>query len=1334
MVSPDPSDLPASLLTGKTFAALSTSGNRIVDQDGDAVTIKAINWWGLETNRGAPIGLEYRSIDDMLQQVVDLGFNTLRLPFSIESVLDPFEVNPAFPIDTTLNPELVGLNTLEIMEVIIDKAAEHGLSVILDNHFLRFTDGSFDGYYGDWREDNYTEADWIATWEQLADLFSDKANVIGADLRNEPYSATWDDMARAATLAGNAIQAIDDDWLIIVEGVQLSADGDWYTWGGNLKDVADNPVVLDVANKLVYSAHDYGDPSTDKLESSSYDTYYEIFRAYWGYVEEELGVPIFLGEFGVEDGENSAWSEALANVLMGDRDGDGVISADEMSVAGWAYWALNPGDSTETLTYSLLGSDFETVRTYQYEYLEALLAAATVEVGDGEPLPEDPAEPEGTSPFEIAIVDPSDWGNGAVFTVELTNTSDETITLSDITIAFDPDTDVTIQTSQVWGATVIDEDPDRPVFQLQTWNDGPTVAPGEVASFLFVLKYDGVYQQSSLGVDSTTFTVLTPRIDAALDDAPVVPDVDFALFEDVPTELSFDTLLADASDADGDTLTVVAVTDGALGTVSLEDSGLLYTPAADANGSDSFVFTVSDGTGNETTATVNVTVTAVNDAPTADGVSLETGEDAALTVPFDTLLAGAADVDGDTLTITGIGDAPGLGAVTIGADAIVYTPDADAFGSDAFSLVVSDGAGGTVLLPVSVAITERNDAPLLAPPSLVLAEDGTASLDVAALLAAASDADGDAISLAGVGGAAHGTVTLADGAIVYTPAANYAGEDGFTLTLADDRGATSEVAVAVTVTPVNDAPTADPIAITTSEDTPTSLDVDGVLADVFDAEGDALTITAVGGATLGTVALDGASIVYTPNTNASGDDVFTITISDGAGGTLLLPVSVTITPVNDAPTGEPIFIATLEDTPVTLDVATVIAGVSDIDSDTLSVTAVDGGSHGTVSLDGDVITYTPNADSTLADSFTVTVADGDGGVLALPVDVAVTAVNDAPTAQDVSLTTPAGTPVTIDLADFGAADVDGDSLSISAVAAGSSGTVAIEDGAVVYTPESGFAGEDGFEVTISDGNGGTVTADVLIEVSAPAASSAFDLVLTTVNDWGSGAYIRVDLTNSGSTDVAASDITITFATDYPVTIEPDQIWGGVEIANTGDSVTFQLDDAAPDGVFSPGETGKLDFVLDYPGTWNSSSLGVTLDDFAVEVAEPDTSETAGETATDTTEPEIDLSVTTETDWGMGAVIVITAENVGDDAVDVDDFAIAFDPLIDVAVRSDGVYGADTLSFDPDTPVFQLAPYDGGTSLAPGDVEAFTVVLDYAGQYGTAALNASDEYLSMVLTG
>ncbi|MEO0823806.1 MAG: cellulase family glycosylhydrolase, partial [Pseudomonadota bacterium] len=151
---------------------LSTSGNQILDANGDAVQIRAVNWFGAENDVRAPHGLWQRPMTEMMDQMVEEGFNAIRLPFSVQNILEDL---PATSVAG--DPSLAGLTTLEIFDRIVDYAEEIGIKIILDAH--RITQGN--GAEGIWYAGQYDEADWIEAWELLANRYGDSDAVIGAD-------------------------------------------------------------------------------------------------------------------------------------------------------------------------------------------------------------------------------------------------------------------------------------------------------------------------------------------------------------------------------------------------------------------------------------------------------------------------------------------------------------------------------------------------------------------------------------------------------------------------------------------------------------------------------------------------------------------------------------------------------------------------------------------------------------------------------------------------------------------------------------------------------------------------------------------------------------------------------------------------------------------------------------------------------------------------------------------------------------------------------------------------------------------------------------------------
>ncbi|WP_094985636.1 retention module-containing protein [Cellvibrio mixtus] len=581
---------------------------------------------------------------------------------------------------------------------------------------------------------------------------------------------------------------------------------------------------------------------------------------------------------------------------------------------------------------------------------------------------------------------------------------------------------------------------------------------------------------------TTTSTVnigVTP-----VNDAPVSADQNLTTDEDValPGQIV-------ASDVDGDTLSYVVTTNPANGTLTLDPAtgAFVYTPNANYNGNDSFVVTISDGKGGTTTSTVNIGVTPVNDAPVSADQNLTTDEDVAL--PGQIV---ATDVDGDTLTYT-VTTNPANGTLTLdpATGAFVYTPNANYNGSDSFVVTISDGKGGTTTSTVNIGVTPVNDAPVSADQNLTTDEDVALPGQIVA-----SDVDGDTLSYVVTTNPANGTLALdpATGAFVYTPNANYNGNDSFVVTISDGKGGTTTSTVNIGVTPVNDAPVSADQNLTTDEDV--ALPGQIVASDV---DGDTLSYAVTTNPANGTLTLDSATgaFVYTPNANYNGNDSFVVTISDGKGGTTTSTINIGVTPVNNAPTSADQNLTTDEDVALPGQIV-----ASDVDGDTLSYAVKTNPANGTLTLDPatGAFVYTPNANYNGSDSFVVTISDGKGGTTTSTVNIGVTPVNDAPVSADQNLTTDEDVALPGQIV---ASDVDGDTLSYAVTTNPANGTLTLDPvtGAFVYTPNANYNGNDSFVVTISDGKGGTTTSTVNIGVTpvndAPVSA---DQNLTTDED------------------------------------------------------------------------------------------------------------------------------------------------------------------------------------------------------------------------------------------
>ena len=236
------------------------------------------------------------------------------------------------------------------------------------------------------------------------------------------------------------------------------------------------------------------------------------------------------------------------------------------------------------------------------------------------------------------------------------------------------------------------------------------------------------------------------------------------------------------------------------------------------------------------------------------------------------------------------------------------------------------------------------------------------------------------------------------------------------------------------------------ISVNTDEDTATSIDLSSYVSDV---DGDDLTITLVSLPANGTLDLnaDKKSVDYTPNANWNGTELITYTISDedavNDNGTL----TITVTPVNDAPVAVEDSITVNEDSGlIAIDV---IANDTDVEADTLTLTAVSTDGSGTVAVnaDGVSVDYTPAADFNGTETITYTVSDGTLTDATGTLTITVTAVNDAPVAVANTLSVAEDASITNTDVIANDTDADGDTLSLTAVTTAGSGTVA----AVSYT-------------------------------------------------------------------------------------------------------------------------------------------------------------------------------------------------------------------------------------------------------------------------------------------
>jgi VCBS repeat-containing protein len=549
-----------------------------------------------------------------------------------------------------------------------------------------------------------------------------------------------------------------------------------------------------------------------------------------------------------------------------------------------------------------------------------------------------------TDTFPYVVDDGTDAAPGsAIVTVTIHGLNDEPVAVND--------DDTTDQNTVLNGTGLLDNDTDPDGDTLTViagtldLTSGATVTISADGSYTYdpngAFDYLGVGESfddtfeytvsdGNGGSDTATVTITV----TGLNDPPVALAKDFAVDAGGSFNGPVGWLLVGATDAEGDSLTVVevpitsllgaAVTINADGSFSYDLAGIdLSSLGQGETATDSFPYVVEDGNDGISFETVTITINGVNDEPVASDDTVSTDKN---TVASGNVLDNDSDPDSsDTLTVTAETLTTGQGAaVTINADgSYSYDPNGQfdyllpgESATDTFEYAISDGNGGSDTATVTVTVAGSNDAPVAVGDTGSTDQDSV--LNGTGLLDNDTDADGDTLAVVGetlttAGGA---TVTInADGSYSYDPngAFDYLGvgesvEDTFEYTVSDGKGGTDTATVTITVTGLNDTPVAGDDAGSTDKDT--VLNGTGLLGN--DTDVDTSNILTVTGETLTTgqgaavtINADG-SFSYDPNgqfdslaEGESATDTFIYTVSDGNGGTDTATVTITVTGVTD---------------------------------------------------------------------------------------------------------------------------------------------------------------------------------------------------------------------------------------------------------------------------------------------------------------------------------------------------------------------------------------------------------------------------------------------------
>ena len=551
------------MVYGQQQNFLNSIGNKLYDTAGNEVRLTGVNWFGFETSLYSPHGIWSRDMKSVLQQIKDLGFNTIRVPWCNE-MLDPgstVNINSygtdAYSGVSPMNEEEATISTpIELMDIFVRWCQENDMKIVLDNH-SRAADGFLNEEV--WYTDEYSEERWINDWLFLAERYKDYSAVVAMDLNNEPHGSTWGDSSpatdwnKAAERCGNAILEVNPNVLIMVEGVG-EFEGDSYWWGGQLMGAEQYPVVLSNPNKLIYSAHEYGPEVApqDWFDAPDFpNNMQQLWDDHYHYLYQNNTSPILIGEFGIKDqnafnGIAYTWFTEFMD-FMGD-------------IYSWTFWTMNPNSGD---TGGILQDDWTSVNQWKLDVLLPHIAPPIPNVIGGN-----------TNTAPIASLSVSNESGTVPLTV-----------LFDASDSFDADGDTL----------------------SYSWNfGGGNTDTGEVVSYTFTETgdYEVVLTVSDGSLsDSATTTISVTEVGDVVVTAAIMftTDSDFA-----PTTVSFDG--TDSSSSDDSALTYIWDFGD-----STTATGSMVTHTYTEAGTYTATLTVTNTSGDTDSTTVEIIVLPVDD-------------------------------------------------------------------------------------------------------------------------------------------------------------------------------------------------------------------------------------------------------------------------------------------------------------------------------------------------------------------------------------------------------------------------------------------------------------------------------------------------------------------------------------------------------------------------------------------------------------------------------------------------------------------------------------------------------------------------------------------------
>ncbi|HHF0509603.1 TPA: tandem-95 repeat protein [Vibrio antiquarius] len=575
----------------------------------------------------------------------------------------------------------------------------------------------------------------------------------------------------------------------------------------------------------------------------------------------------------------------------------------------------------------------------------------------------------------------------------------------------------------------------------------------------------------------------------AVNDAPVVESnlADQTLAEDfTPYSIDLNTAFSDVDNVDGEL--TFSVSGNSNIQVAIVNGIATFTPTADWNGSEALTFTATDPSGESVSQTVNFTV-----APVADIVA-----DKATVVedtPTIIKVLGNDTFEGDDKVVSlDTNHGPANGTVSVNPDgSVTYTPNDNYHGTDSFTYIVTSG-GVSESTTVNVDVTPVNDAPVANDDTATTQEDTAVTIDV---LPNDTDIDGDKLSIDSASVPSdQGTVEIVDGKLVFTPAENFNGDAEITYTITDG-SLTDQAKVAVTVNPVNDAPTIKVDAVESITEDAVSTDTVVATLEVADTDTpeEQLTVSLENNSN-GYFALVGDEVKLTQaGVDAVNNDELNLkdltisaSVSDGVNPTVSDSDSLIVNRVNDAPTVDKV----ISDQVLAEDFTIYTIDLNDAfkDSDSALNFSVSGNSNVLVSIENGIATISPTADWNGSETLAFTATDPSGESVSQTVNFIVSPVADI--VAD-NATVVEDTPTIIKVLGNDTFEGNDKVVSLDTSHGPANGTVSVNpDGSVTYTPNDNYHGADSFTYIVTSGGvseSTTVNVDVTPVNDAPVATN-----------------------------------------------------------------------------------------------------------------------------------------------------------------------------------------------------------------------------------------------------